>query len=157
MEVVGKGAYQLELPHRYCSLHPVFPMVKLKLADPDPFSGRHSEPPPKPELIDGQPEFEVEKILDSKTRWGGIWYLVHWKGYNTTHDQWEPARNLKNAPEIVAEFYRKNPGAPRQISRVIFETLPFTRRVDEPQRGGDVRAPFLPQHPTPNSSHLFAH
>jgi hypothetical protein len=36
VQVVGKGTYKLELPPRYSQLHPVFPVVKLKLAKPDP-------------------------------------------------------------------------------------------------------------------------
>jgi hypothetical protein len=48
VKVMGKGAYKLELPLRYSQLHPVFPVVKLELAKPDPFPGhpRNDEPPP---------------------------------------------------------------------------------------------------------------
>jgi hypothetical protein len=47
-------------------LHPVFNVVKLTLAPPDPIPGRHVPPPPPPELIDGEEEYIVEKILDSR-------------------------------------------------------------------------------------------
>jgi hypothetical protein len=37
VQVVGKGAYKLELLLCYSQLHPVFPVVKLELAKLDPF------------------------------------------------------------------------------------------------------------------------
>jgi len=48
IQVVGKGAYKLELPHRLSKLHPVFPVMKLQLAEDDPFPGLpgYAEPPP---------------------------------------------------------------------------------------------------------------
>jgi hypothetical protein len=36
---VGHGAYRLTLPPHFRRLHPVFPIVKLSLAHPDPISG----------------------------------------------------------------------------------------------------------------------
>jgi hypothetical protein len=47
-------------------LHPVFNVVKLTPAPPDPMPSRHAPPPPSPELIDGEEEYVVEKILDSR-------------------------------------------------------------------------------------------
>src|SRR3979490_2286289 len=37
---VGHGAYRLKLPPSLSRLHPVFPIVKLTLATPDPIIGR---------------------------------------------------------------------------------------------------------------------
>jgi hypothetical protein len=36
---VGLGAYRLALPPHFCHLHPIFPVVKLSLAPPDPILG----------------------------------------------------------------------------------------------------------------------
>jgi hypothetical protein len=48
MKVVGNGTYKLKLPPCHSQLHPVFPVVKLELAKPDPFPRcpRHDEPLP---------------------------------------------------------------------------------------------------------------
>jgi len=46
-------------------LHLVFNVVKLTLAPEDPFHRRHWNPLP-PELIDGEEEYIVEKILNSR-------------------------------------------------------------------------------------------
>jgi hypothetical protein len=37
---VGHGAYRLKLPYHFRRLHPVFPVVKLSPAIPDPIPGR---------------------------------------------------------------------------------------------------------------------
>jgi hypothetical protein len=63
---IGHGAYCLKLPPHFCRLHPVFPVVKLSPALPDPIPGRRPAPPPPTTLIDGEEEYEVEAILDSR-------------------------------------------------------------------------------------------
>ena len=63
---VGKYAYRLTLPLSMRRLHPVFNIVKLTLAPEDPITGRRPVPPPPPELIDGEDEYVVEEILDSR-------------------------------------------------------------------------------------------
>jgi hypothetical protein len=63
---VGRGAYCLILPPHFCHLHPVFPIVKLSPAYPDPILGRRPALTPPPTLIDGEKEYEVKTILDSQ-------------------------------------------------------------------------------------------
>jgi len=62
---VGLLAYRLKLPHRMRQLHPVFNVVKLSTTLEDPIPGRKPQAPPPPIVIDGEPEWEVEEILDS--------------------------------------------------------------------------------------------
>jgi hypothetical protein len=62
---IGRGAYHLILPPQLRRLHPVFPIVKLSLAHPDPNVGQRPALPPPPTLVDGEKEYEVETILDS--------------------------------------------------------------------------------------------
>jgi len=47
-------------------LHPVFNVVKLSLAPPDPIPGQRMSPHPLPEIVDGEEEWVVEEILDSQ-------------------------------------------------------------------------------------------
>jgi hypothetical protein len=105
---VGHGAYRLALPPHFRRLHPVFPVVKLSLAHPDPIPGRRPAPPPPPTLVDGENEYEVEDILDSWMRYNRLEYLVEWKGYDESHNQWEERTQL-HAKSKIAQFHRKTP------------------------------------------------
>jgi hypothetical protein len=63
---VGPNAYSLCLPKSMSCLHPVFLVVKLMAAPPDPIPGRRSYPPPDPVLVDGEEEYEVEAVINSR-------------------------------------------------------------------------------------------
>ena len=96
-------------------LHLVFNVIKLTAAPSDPIPGHCASPPLLLELIDGEEEFEVEQILNSRNFQRWLEYLVCWKGYGIEENQWIPACDAVNALELIAEFYRHNPAAPRQI------------------------------------------
>jgi len=66
---VGPLAYCLKLPHRMKQLHPVFNIVKLSAALEDPILGRKPQALPPPIVVDGEEEWEVEEILDSRWHW----------------------------------------------------------------------------------------
>jgi len=63
--------------------------------------------PPKLVIIEGEEEFEVEKILNKRIVRGKEKFLVQWKGYIAEGDTWESRENLKNAKELVKEFKRE--------------------------------------------------
>ena len=121
---VGHGAYRLCLPPSMSQLHPIFNMVKLSLAPPNPIPGQQTSPPPLSEIVDGKEEWMVEEILDS---WMVNWklcYLVKCEGFGVEHNSWEPWDNV-HAPKLVADFYRRHPGAARHICMVDFHSIPF--------------------------------
>ena len=68
-----------------------------------------------PDLVDGQPEWEVDQILGARRRRNQLQYLVRWKGFSEAHDSWEPLTHIK-ADDLIAEFYRKQPLAARNIN-----------------------------------------
>ena len=92
--VVRKAAYKLELPLSLKRLHPVFLVVKFLQVPSDPFPSRHQPPPPDPIIVDDAEHFELDKILNSCICYHHIKYLVKWKGYNDSHNQWIPWYNL---------------------------------------------------------------
>ena len=55
----------------------------------------------------------MEKIENSRIRYRRTEYYVKWKGYHDGHKQWIPWYNL-DADELIEEFHRENPDAPRQ-------------------------------------------
>ena len=81
------------------------------------FQNVPSRPPPI--LIDGEPEYEVSKILDSKIdkqrKHCNIVYLVWWTGYKGTDEEtsWILANELGHASKIVADFHKAYLGKPR--------------------------------------------
>jgi hypothetical protein len=42
---------------------------------------------PPPTLVDGEEEYEVKEILDSRMCYNCLEYLVKWKGYKKSHNQ----------------------------------------------------------------------
>ena len=108
---VGNGAYRLCLPPSMSRLHPVFNVVKLIPAPEDPIQGRRPRPPPLPEVVNGEEEWIVEEILDSRMVNQKLRYLVKWEGFGIEHNSWEAWDNI-HAPDLVADFHRKHSGAP---------------------------------------------
>ena len=115
---VSRNAYRLKLPHPMQRLHPVFNVVKLTPAPHDPIEGCHPIPPPPPELIEGEEEYLVEEILDSKMFHGRLRFLIKWEGYSMEHNTWEYATDV-HAPICLEKFYQKNPSAPCHIPHMI--------------------------------------
>jgi hypothetical protein len=114
LQKVGPLDYRLDLPLSLDRLHPVFHVDKLY-----PWKGNYvnGEIPTPPEPIyleeEDEPEYEVEEVLDSRIRWKRMEYLVKWKGYDAGHNSWEPAQNLEHAPQMVRQFHRRHPNAPK--------------------------------------------
>jgi hypothetical protein len=67
----------------------------------DAYGEAYSQPPP--ELIDGQQEYEVEKIIDDRSYRCKQQYLVRWLGYPTSENSWVDAKDLHSS-ELLAEY-----------------------------------------------------
>ena len=93
-------------------VHPVFHTTLLRKFHQDPHGRVHPQPPAviTPE---GEEEFIVQEILNSKKVGRKIYYFVKWEGYGVEHDSWEPKENLANAPANLKEFHRHHPKAVR--------------------------------------------
>ena len=89
-------------------IHPIFHVSLLEPYKDSTILGR-LQAPPLPIEVDGAEEIEVLEILDSRINREKLEYLVHWKGYEVHERTWKPAANLKNAPEMIAEFHGEYP------------------------------------------------
>jgi len=79
-------AYRLKLPHGLRQLHPVFNVVKLSAAPDDPIPGRKPRALPPPIVVNGEPEWEVEKVLDSRWHRRRFQFLIKWQGFSREHN-----------------------------------------------------------------------
>ena len=141
-------------------LHNVFHATLLTPYKQTTLNGQ-SYQEPAPELIDGQPEWEVESILKVRRRRNQLQFLVRWKGFSEAHDSWEPAKNI-HADELVEDFYKRHPAAIRSLSpptirSITMSNTPLSERIE------DIPAPLplidhlsSPSPPT-SSSPLPAH
>jgi len=102
--IISSNAIELELP-RTIKIHPVVNISRVRLYKPQ--VERQKKTPPKPVIIEGKEEFEVEKILNKQVVQGKEKFLVQWKGYTAEGDTWESRENLENAKELVEEFERE--------------------------------------------------
>jgi hypothetical protein len=114
---VGRVSWTLRLPETFRSVHPVFHVSMLEESTPNQIPHRN-QPPPPPVEVEGDTEYEIERILDSKIdrrrKPCNLLYLVKWTGYEGTEDEtsWVLATEVGNAPEVIAEFHLQNPGKP---------------------------------------------
>ena len=122
-KVLSDIDYQLALPPAL-KVHDMFHVDHLS-----PYKGNEinglKPPPPEPVTIEGEEEYEVDHIRDSKMFGRTLKYLVRWMGYGEGEDTWEPAKNLEHAQEKVQEFHVRNPGAPRKIAALLYTSLPW--------------------------------
>lgn len=105
LDVDERGNWKLELPSALSSVHPWFSRSKL-VRYTEPSTVPLSRPVTRPEAleIEGQPEFEVEKILGRKGSRSRPKYLVKWLGFDSSENSWEDAYNLHNAQGAIQDY-----------------------------------------------------
>jgi len=102
--IVSSNAIELELL-RTIKIYPVVNVSRVRLYKPQVEGQKKTLP--KLVIIEGEEEFEVEKILNKRVVRGKEKFLVRWKGYTAEGDTWESKENLENAKELVKEFERE--------------------------------------------------
>ena len=98
-------------------IHPVFHVSMIEPATLNPFPGRNSVSDPLV-IIDGEPEYKISSILDSKIdkrRKCKLQYLVQWTGYEGMDEDtsWLPASELSHTSELISDFHAAYPDKPR--------------------------------------------
>ncbi|ESK85053.1 hypothetical protein Moror_15697 [Moniliophthora roreri MCA 2997] len=105
-EVMGPVAYKLKLPRQW-KIHPVFHVGLLSpYKETDEHGANYLEPPL--DIIEGHEEFEIEAIIGHKPRKTPKKFLVSWKGYDSSHNEWKEKDELGNAMEIYLDYIIQN-------------------------------------------------
>jgi transposase InsO family protein len=107
---INPVAFKLELPPSF-DIHDVFHVSLLEPYHANTIDNR-TQPPPPPVEIEGESEFEVQEILDSRFYRRKLQYFVDWVGYGVAERSWQPVENLENAQEAIQEFHQKFPNKP---------------------------------------------
>ncbi|GLB34435.1 putative retrotransposable element tf2 155 kda protein type 1-like [Lyophyllum shimeji] len=100
---------------RYCTVLPSHPIVVHTVRAPgkgslDLFSLDLPLPAScEPASVQGSP------LQDSRFFRRKLQYKVKWKGYGYEDASWEPVENIAHARDLVREFHRRHPDAPRQV------------------------------------------
>lgn len=110
VRVLDSSSYELQLPSTM-KIHPVFHASLLHL-DPDkPLHGQSVPDACFPIVADGEPEYVVEEILDSRVVGGWVKYKAKWAGY--PHDRnYYYSEDFVGARALVDAFHEKYPNKP---------------------------------------------
>src|SRR5258708_11190222 len=115
---LGMHSITVCLPQQFQGVCPVFYASQLKPAFLNPFPHRE-QPPPLPIELDGEMEYEVSEILNSKLdchfKTGYVLcYLIHWVEYEGMDKEtsWVAASNLANSLDLCASFHQHYPHKP---------------------------------------------
>jgi len=102
--IISSNAIKLDLPTTV-KIYPVVNVSRVRWYKPQ-VEGQKKEAP-QPVVIEGEEEWEVEKIINKRKVQGRDKYLVRWKGCMAEEDTWESRENLRNVMELVEEFKRE--------------------------------------------------
>ncbi|KAG5633286.1 hypothetical protein DXG03_007698, partial [Asterophora parasitica] len=70
-------------------IHLVFHVIKLLPAVSDPIANWQRVPPPPPEIVNDEPYYKVEKVINSCMFLGKLQYHILWKNYGYKDASWE--------------------------------------------------------------------
>src|SRR6267142_658569 len=97
-------ASQLKLPDTW-KIHNVFHVsLLMPYKEMDKHGPNFLEPPS--DLIDGEEEWEIVKILRHRTYRKKKQYLIQWKGYALAYDSWVDESGL-HAPKLLAGYKKQ--------------------------------------------------
>jgi len=111
---ISPYAYELELSASI-QIHRVQPVSHLDPVTDDPLVGQRREPPP-PIEVDGEEEYQVSSVEDSRVYRNQLQYLVRWTGYDSL--TWQPAKFVDGL-QAVDEFHQRYPQKPGPLENVL--------------------------------------
>jgi transposase InsO family protein len=138
LEKTATGAYRLEVPESWRG-SAEFTADRLRRYPNNPLPGQAAENPPG-EDVAGEEEWEVEKILASRTHYGKLQYQARWRGWDPD-PEWYPASDFRNAPAALKRFhddYPEQAGPPARLDEWLLAAA--EDRFAEPHQDDDLPA-----------------
>ena len=94
-------------------IHNTFHISLLEPYEDNKLPSQIQEPPP-PIQIEGEDEYKLDEIIDSRFHYNKLQYRAKWKRYLLEHDKvWYPAENFNNATLSVSKFHERYSDKPR--------------------------------------------
>ncbi len=117
----GSYSFTLKLPSDLHVIHPVFHVSQLEPVEENIIPNR-TQPPPPPVEVDGEEQYEIAQILDSKLDrrfWCPLLYRIQWLGYEGTDKEfaWLPATEF-STDEFIEDFHHHYPDKPGPLAKV---------------------------------------
>ena len=102
-EVLSPVTFRLKLPQHW-KMHNVFHAALLTpYVETDAHGPAYPEPPA--DIVDGNPEYEIDRILrHKKGKNGTTLYQVLWKGYGLGDATWEPEESFTHASDVLRDY-----------------------------------------------------
>jgi len=111
-EIISSNAIELDLPSNV-RIHPIVNISRIHRYRNQVRGQKVMSSPPV--VIEGEMEYEVEKILSKRKWYGRVEYLVQWRGYTAEEDTWERKENLGNAQEVLRDYKKGYEETARRI------------------------------------------
>jgi hypothetical protein len=89
-------------------IHPIFHVTLLEPVCNNPLLGQVT-PTPGPVIVEGELEYEVEEVLDSRMFRRQLQYLIKWQGWDVL--TWEYATEV-NKLKAIDDFHARHPNKP---------------------------------------------
>src|SRR5258708_29554874 len=130
MKVISPATIKLCLSTQEKNIHPIVSVSIVCPYIPDEMAECPQPLQPSPIMVDDQEEYKVKEILDSRFRWGKLWYLVKFIGWSHSDNIWLPHMEV-HAPATLEEFHPQHPDAPHSST----PPTPTALRCPQCQRG----------------------
>ncbi len=117
----GSHSFMLKLPSDLRTIHPVFHISQLEPVEENTIPNR-TQPPPPPVEVEGEEQYKIAHILDSKLDrwfWCPLLYRIQWLGYEGTDEEfaWLLATEF-SADDFIEDFHRCYPDKPGPLAKV---------------------------------------
>jgi len=121
-KIISSNAVELELSSTV-KIHPVVNVSRIRRYIRQVEGQKKKQPAPV--IIEGEEEWEVERILNKRQVKGKDKYLVYWKGFTVESDTWEGRENLENAKDTIEEFKKEYQQDMEDVARQECEKTTF--------------------------------